>query len=198
MKRDAPISKRAERARVARVRAPRRDRQVLPACSYVCSCLSYVAAQRGARAPALAPLRCSCSSCSVCSAMLLRAVLAPGLPFFRCSCTSCSLSFQGLTFSNLTRFPFHDSQVSPFLPFWRVPKIYLQNQCFVSVLTHFLPFWPKFNFWVNKGSQKGVPRRVQKGVPRRVPKGVAQNGPKMDPKWTQNGPKKGTQKSLSF
>ena len=124
MKRDAPISKRAERARVARVRAPRRDRQVLPACSYVCSCLSCVAAQRGARAPALAPLRCSCSSYSVCSASRCSAPCSLLLFLSSAALAPLALSFQGLTFSNLTRFPFHDSQVWHFSPFWRVAKIY--------------------------------------------------------------------------
>ena len=58
----------AERARVARVREPSRDCQLLPACGSGFSCFSCVAVPLGARAPALPLLRCSCCSCVACSA----------------------------------------------------------------------------------------------------------------------------------
>ena len=58
----------AERARVARVREPSRDSQLLPPCGSGFSCFSCVAVPLGARAPALPLLRCSCCSCVACSA----------------------------------------------------------------------------------------------------------------------------------
>ena len=91
--------------------------------------------------------RCSCS-CSRSSPLLLQLLL----------CLQC---FTLLTFSNLTRFPFHDSQVRHFSPFWRVAKIYTEKCVFFEL------WWLNVGLWrqnyilgVKKGTQKGSPKSL--------------------------------------
>ena len=66
-KRRSPLQP-AERARAARVREPRRDCTVSPACGCRCSRFSCLAAPLGARAPVFPLFRCSRASSSACSA----------------------------------------------------------------------------------------------------------------------------------